>query len=59
VSLIILFSCQKNINDNAANTRGGGGGSDISPKDFKSFVELDLVGSNANSVRVDANLVNG
>src|SRR5688500_9582600 len=56
--LIIAVSCQKNMNDNAANAKGGDSG-DISPKDFKNFVQVDLVGNAAPARYSDANLVNG
>jgi uncharacterized protein (TIGR03118 family) len=60
VLLTISFACQKNINDNSANAKPGSDGSDITPKDFKNFVQLNLVGNDAASAwHVDANLVNG
>ncbi len=59
VLLVTAFSCQKNMNNNTANAKPGGG-DDISPKDFKNFVQVDIVGTTPAAGRnADANLVNG
>ena len=57
--LIIAFSCQKSMKDDTANAKGGGS-SDVSPKELKNFVQVNLVGDNTASrpFNVDPRLVN-
>lgn len=57
--VVLSFSCQKNMKDNAANARPGLV-SDFTPKELKNFVQLNLVGNNSiyNPQNIDAGLVN-
>ena len=59
--VILLFSgCQKNLQDNFGNSQQTGGGKEMSPKELKDFVQVNLVADNSsyNSQLIDANLVN-
>jgi uncharacterized protein (TIGR03118 family) len=58
--VVSALSCQKNMNDNSANLKPSPG-SDIAPKEFKNFVQVNLVGDNTAHApwNTDANLVNG
>jgi len=63
LTLAILFtalSCQRNMNDNSSNSKPGAD-NDISPKELKNFVQVNLVGDNTthSPLNTDANLVNG
>lgn len=57
--LAVAFSCQKNMKDDTDNLKGAAG-SDVTAKDFKNFVQLNLVGNNDTylPMNVDANLLN-
>ena len=59
LTLILTSSCQKNIKDDNASARPGGD-TETTPKDFKNFVQLNLVANNQSyrPLYVDPNLVN-
>lgn len=59
ILFIISFSCQKNLNDNSANTKPSSD-NDFAPKELKNFVQLNLVGNSTENkpLNIDANLVN-
>jgi uncharacterized protein (TIGR03118 family) len=53
----ILFSCQKNMRP-TPDTTNDWEDSKVTPKDFKDFVQLNLVGANTAARTTDVNLVN-
>ena len=59
IFLVIASGCQKNLKP-APNLPGQGGGTDMSPKELKNFVQVNLVGNNSINKpwNVDAGLVN-
>lgn len=61
LSVVFLFSCQKNVNDPGGHGNGGNNSTGTTPKEFKDFVVRKLVADNNNmgAENVDANLKNG
>ena len=59
-SLMSLCACQKNVNDHSASADGKSGRT-AQPKEFKDFVQVNLVADNTDyaAANVDANLKNG
>jgi len=57
--LLFSFSCQKNMNNSPASEQNAN--KTASPKEFKDFVQVNLVGDNNDysPANIDANLVNG
>jgi len=62
-AVVLLFSvgCQKSMNNNSPASAKENGANGPSPKEFKDFVQVNLVGNNAkyNPRKIDANLING
>ena len=58
--LMSLLACQKNINDSPASARGNGN-KPAPPKEFKDFVQVNLVSDHSDfgAANLDANLKNG
>jgi len=59
---VFLFGCQKNIDDSGGSGNSHGNNStNTTPKEFKDFVQVNLVADNNDfaPANVDANLVNG
>src|SRR5688572_26738395 len=59
--VLIVSGCQKNLKDNSPASAQQKNGSAISPKEFKDFVQINLVGNNSkhNPRRIDPDLING